>query len=629
MALIPRKTYPELTALTAPVVDGDVLAAYRSPGPLRRLTASTFADYIKAFFSASGGSALVGFISGGVGAIARTVQARLRDVVNVKDYVVGDGVTDDTAAYQALMNLPFREYFYPEGCWVKVTSTILWNGERTHNFANNSGVTGDVVGWVVRGLGYPDLLSCVVASPIARNAASFTVNVLDGLAIGDDFYLYDVVTDEYDPNVVRNITGSGPYTVFTKRPINYNFATAGGIRIYGLANACRNVKVFGGTVINTNTNIGAHGISFLNATDIFIDGLTARDTGGIGLSFEVAMRYTAQNVVTDNTGSAGMGHRAVKDFEILNFRGRYPNIDESLVFYKNCTHGLVDSPYIEQYLSGQAPAGNDGTAGNNILLDERCCDIVINTPRLIGSATYSIFIHNGSDRNTVIAPDIALANLGGIRFAENSNDNVVVGGWITDIINATDSIQGGISTAAIQDDATCSGNVLTNGAQFERLAGREIRQQGTSPGPSGYKVRGAMARKVADQTAANYSTPAFVAWDAEAYDTNAIHDNSTNNTRFTVPAGVTFVEIGCTLALDGLGSGSSYTLLAFKNGGAAYDGFTGTSDTTTIVSDPHINVASGPIPVAAGDYFEWRLYCDDSSITIVASRSNAWLEILE
>jgi hypothetical protein len=87
MVDIPRKTYPELSALTAPVVDGDVLAAYRSPGPLRRLTASTFADYIKAFFSASGGSALLGFLQSGTGAVARTAQDKMRDFVSVFDFI--------------------------------------------------------------------------------------------------------------------------------------------------------------------------------------------------------------------------------------------------------------------------------------------------------------------------------------------------------------------------------------------------------------------------------------------------------------------------------------------------------------------------------------------------------------
>lgn len=108
MTLIPRKTYPELTALTAPVVDGDVLAAYRSPGPLRRLTASVFADYIKAFFSASGGSALVSFLQSGTSAIVRTVQAKLRDNVNLMDFIPvaqQAAILDGTSTYNATADL--------------------------------------------------------------------------------------------------------------------------------------------------------------------------------------------------------------------------------------------------------------------------------------------------------------------------------------------------------------------------------------------------------------------------------------------------------------------------------------------------------------------------------------------
>lgn len=56
----PRKTFPELQALSAPLVNSDVLAVYRSPGPAKRTTATVFANYIKAFFSATSGATLVG-----------------------------------------------------------------------------------------------------------------------------------------------------------------------------------------------------------------------------------------------------------------------------------------------------------------------------------------------------------------------------------------------------------------------------------------------------------------------------------------------------------------------------------------------------------------------------------------
>lgn len=58
-------------------------------------------DFAEVQLAASGGSALVGYIQSGTGAVAQTVQARLRQKVSVVDFgATGDGVTSDLAAFE-------------------------------------------------------------------------------------------------------------------------------------------------------------------------------------------------------------------------------------------------------------------------------------------------------------------------------------------------------------------------------------------------------------------------------------------------------------------------------------------------------------------------------------------------
>ena len=57
---------------------------------------------VYAALAASSGAGLVGFIAAGAGAVLRTLQAKLRDKIDVRDFgAVLDGVADDTAAVQA------------------------------------------------------------------------------------------------------------------------------------------------------------------------------------------------------------------------------------------------------------------------------------------------------------------------------------------------------------------------------------------------------------------------------------------------------------------------------------------------------------------------------------------------
>jgi hypothetical protein len=77
----------------------------------------------------------------GTAEYSRTVQAKLRDTVSIKDFgAVGDGVVDDTAAIQAAINASDNVYFPPGN--YKVTSKISVN-------TNNVNITGAGIGVAV------------------------------------------------------------------------------------------------------------------------------------------------------------------------------------------------------------------------------------------------------------------------------------------------------------------------------------------------------------------------------------------------------------------------------------------------------------------------------------------------
>jgi len=77
---------------------------------------------------------LVTFIQAGSGAVVRTAQSKMRDVVSVKDFgAVGDGVTDDTVAFTNAQGAGNRLVLVPAGTYklnnMRLKTGVVFQGE--------------------------------------------------------------------------------------------------------------------------------------------------------------------------------------------------------------------------------------------------------------------------------------------------------------------------------------------------------------------------------------------------------------------------------------------------------------------------------------------------------------------
>lgn len=141
-----------------------------------------------------------------------------------------------------------------------------------------------------------------------------------------------------------------------------------------------------------------------------------------------------------------------------------------------------------------------------------------------------------------------------------------------------------------------------------------------------------LAKKAADQTSANYSTPTAIAWDGtDVYDTDSLHDPSSSNTKIIVPAGlnglyaVAVAQVTC--GGSTVTNGSASALAIRKNNSLTYNGFGGQTLVSS-VSSCWTNARTHPFQLTTGDEIEGLYYNSDSSITVLATQSSLGLYVV-
>jgi len=144
--------------------------------------------------------------------------------------------------------------------------------------------------------------------------------------------------------------------------------------------------------------------------------------------------------------------------------------------------------------------------------------------------------------------------------------------------------------------------------------------------PTGIKPNrymGAMVKKSADQTAANYSSATVVEWDAETRDSDAWHDTVTNNSRLTIPSGlgIKTVDLRGKIRVTDHTANLYTGIFIFKNGTQVYDGTSANLFPSTLTL-ALVDITALDISCADGDYFQLFLECQtDTSVTVVAAQS--------
>jgi hypothetical protein len=402
------------------VVD-QVTAAQVEFTPVGALTATNVQAAITEVvtdFALSSGSSTVGFLQAGNGAVATTVQAKLRESVSVLDFgAVGDGITDDTSAIQlaADSNKPL---LFPAGTY-KITSNLLPKSNTSW-----MGLDGATIKYLPSGINWQPMVNCQSISNFTIDGLTIDGNLANYSILSSTLYApWGILLEACDSITVQNCIFQNCYRIgvmvgWLSMTTNTNVVIQNNL-----------VQNCGGT---SDPSVGfGNGIAVMCAKGLRILGNTVRTITGnggatAGINLEpgagqecVNIDIIGNRVTAINNATAIQGYMV---FALTASRNNINVIDNYIqntgtakgIYFRSFGRTVIQNNYLEstqgisvsQYLDGRVTIIDNEvsgtTAGNGIEVINGCLQAVISRNRISNVVGIGIYTDvNDANSSTI------------------------------------------------------------------------------------------------------------------------------------------------------------------------------------------------------------------------------------
>ena len=144
--------------------------------------------------------------------------------------------------------------------------------------------------------------------------------------------------------------------------------------------------------------------------------------------------------------------------------------------------------------------------------------------------------------------------------------------------------------------------------------------------PAVFAASGAVVSNVAAQTLTT-AVNTILAFDTESYDDDSFHDNSIDNSRLTVPSGVTRVRVSAMIEFASNSTGDR-SIDILTNGAIASFGAGRVRVAAASTGETRITATTAPLNVTVADYFEARVRQDSGgNLDVSGGGTSTWFMI--